>query len=244
MKLKRHGKDLLGLCPFHDDKTRVSLITPEKNLWHCLGACQAGGTVIDWVMRVEGVSFRYAVELLRAGSSLFSCRKAADASAAEESDEAEASGARRAERGRRGAAARGGGVLPPDAEGEPGGARVSRKARDPKRGSDRAVFSSALRTARSGIGLPAQEPARRRRAPGAARARRDFSRERARAPERLDRDPDLRRVGARDEHVRAENHPAPPEGHAASSVLARGRIAAFGTRKRLPNRRRSSCARA
>ena len=36
-----------------------------KNLWHCLGACQAGGSVIDWVMRVERVSFRHAVERLR-----------------------------------------------------------------------------------------------------------------------------------------------------------------------------------
>ena len=40
------------------------MVTPAKNLWHCLGACQAGGTVIDWVMRAEGVSFRHAVELL------------------------------------------------------------------------------------------------------------------------------------------------------------------------------------
>ena len=43
------------------------MISPGKNLWHCLGACQAGGSVIDWVMRVEGVSFRHAVELLRDG---------------------------------------------------------------------------------------------------------------------------------------------------------------------------------
>ena len=42
------------------------MITPAKNLWHCLGACQAGGSVIDWVMRAEGVSFRHAVELLQA----------------------------------------------------------------------------------------------------------------------------------------------------------------------------------
>jgi DNA primase len=63
--LKRHGKDMIGLCPFHDDREPSLVITPEKNLWHCLGACQAGGTVIDWVMRAEGVSFRHAVELLR-----------------------------------------------------------------------------------------------------------------------------------------------------------------------------------
>jgi len=67
VKLKRHGADLMGLCPFHDDRNPSLVISPEKNLWHCLGACQAGGTVIDWVMRAEGVSFRHAVELLREG---------------------------------------------------------------------------------------------------------------------------------------------------------------------------------
>ncbi len=68
VKLKAHGKDLLGLCPFHDDREPSLVITPEKNLWHCLGACQSGGSVIDWVMRAEGVSFRKAVELLRTDS--------------------------------------------------------------------------------------------------------------------------------------------------------------------------------
>jgi DNA primase len=64
--LKRHGADLIGLCPFHDDKKPSLVISSRKNLWHCLGACQAGGSVIDWVMKAEGVSFRHAVELLRA----------------------------------------------------------------------------------------------------------------------------------------------------------------------------------
>jgi DNA primase catalytic core len=66
IKLHRHGADLLGLCPFHDDRNPSLVITPAKNLWHCLGACNAGGTVIDWVMRADGISFRHAVELLRA----------------------------------------------------------------------------------------------------------------------------------------------------------------------------------
>jgi len=65
IKLHRHGADLLGLCPFHDDRNPSLVITPAKNLWHCLGACNAGGTAIDWVMRANGVSFRHAVELLR-----------------------------------------------------------------------------------------------------------------------------------------------------------------------------------
>src|SRR5581483_239595 len=63
--LKRHGQDLIGLCPFHDDHAPSLVISPEKNLWHCLGACQQGGSVIDWVMKWNGVSFRHAVELLR-----------------------------------------------------------------------------------------------------------------------------------------------------------------------------------
>jgi DNA primase catalytic core len=66
IKLTRHGADLLGKCPFHDDRTPSLVITPVKNLWHCLGACNVGGTAIDWVMRANGVSFRHAVELLRA----------------------------------------------------------------------------------------------------------------------------------------------------------------------------------
>ena len=65
VELKRRGADLIGRCPFHDDKTPSLVITPAKNLWHCLGACQTGGTVIDWVMKAEGVSFRHAVELLQ-----------------------------------------------------------------------------------------------------------------------------------------------------------------------------------
>jgi Toprim-like len=48
------------------------VISPGKNLWHCMGACQAGGSVIDWVMRAEGVSFRHAVELLRDGPAAVS----------------------------------------------------------------------------------------------------------------------------------------------------------------------------
>jgi DNA primase catalytic core len=65
VKLKRHGADLIGLCPFHDDHEPSLVITPGKNLWNCLGACRRGGTVIDWIMLAEGVSFRHAVELLR-----------------------------------------------------------------------------------------------------------------------------------------------------------------------------------
>ena len=64
--LKPHGKKRIGRCPLHHpDKTPSLVISPKTNLWHCLGACQAGGSVIDWVMRFEGVDFRRAVEMLR-----------------------------------------------------------------------------------------------------------------------------------------------------------------------------------
>lgn len=66
VELKRHGKEWIGRCPFHEDRTPSLVISPKANLWHCLGACQAGGSPIDWVMRVEKVSFRRAVERLRA----------------------------------------------------------------------------------------------------------------------------------------------------------------------------------
>ena len=67
VELRKTGKDLAGCCPFHEDKTPSLIVTPSKNLWHCMGACQAGGSVVDWVMRAQGVSFRHAVELLRDG---------------------------------------------------------------------------------------------------------------------------------------------------------------------------------
>jgi len=66
VKLTRHGANLVGKCPFHDDRTPSLVITPATNLWHCMGACNMGGSVIDWVMKTDGVSFRHAVELLRA----------------------------------------------------------------------------------------------------------------------------------------------------------------------------------
>jgi len=65
IELKPHGgSDRVGRCPFHDDRTPSLVVSPEKNLWHCLGACGIGGSVIDWVMRFHKVSFRHACELL------------------------------------------------------------------------------------------------------------------------------------------------------------------------------------
>jgi DNA primase len=62
--LARQGKDWVGRCPFHADDTPSLVVTPSKNLFHCFG-CGAAGGPVDWVMKLDGVSFRHAVELLR-----------------------------------------------------------------------------------------------------------------------------------------------------------------------------------
>lgn len=67
--LRKSGKDRIGTCPFHADGEPSLVVTPVKNLWHCFG-CQIGGGPIDWVMKLRGVSFRHAVELLKADPSL------------------------------------------------------------------------------------------------------------------------------------------------------------------------------
>jgi DNA primase catalytic core len=68
VELKKHGaKDLCGLSPFTDEKTPSFIVTPGKNLWHCMSSGK-GGSVIDFVMQYDGVSFREAVELLRTKS--------------------------------------------------------------------------------------------------------------------------------------------------------------------------------
>ena len=69
VKLRRVVKDLSGKCPFHADDTASLVVTLAKNLWHCFG-CQCGGGPIDWVMKLKGISFRHAVELLKDDSSL------------------------------------------------------------------------------------------------------------------------------------------------------------------------------
>lgn len=65
VELSKHGgKDLKGLCPFHKEDTPSFIVTPSKNLYHCMG-CGAAGSPIDFVMKYDGLSFRHAVELLR-----------------------------------------------------------------------------------------------------------------------------------------------------------------------------------
>lgn len=71
VELKAVGEDFRGRCPFHQDDTPSLVVTPASpskgpGLWHCFGACNTGGSAIDWVMKSCRLSFRHAVEVLRA----------------------------------------------------------------------------------------------------------------------------------------------------------------------------------
>lgn len=61
--LKRVGRNLVGRCPFHDDRTPSFSVSPERQLFYCFG-CQAAGDVFSFVMRKEGLGFPEAVSLL------------------------------------------------------------------------------------------------------------------------------------------------------------------------------------
>ena len=134
VELKRHGANLIGLCPFHDDHAPSLVVTPEKNLWNCLGACQSGGDAIEWVMRTRGVSFRNAVELLRADHPSLA---AGDGRVVRHGTAVKLETPFAADAGRSARVARGGRLLPRDAEAESGSVAVSGKPRPDASGDDR-----------------------------------------------------------------------------------------------------------
>jgi DNA primase len=61
--LQRRGRNYLGLCPFHQEKSPSFNVTPDKGVYYCFG-CQKGGTIFDFVMETEKVPWRDAVEIL------------------------------------------------------------------------------------------------------------------------------------------------------------------------------------
>lgn len=66
--LKKQGKDWMGLCPFHDEKSPSFSVSQDKQFFYCFG-CQASGTALDFVKDFDRVDFPAAVEILanRAG---------------------------------------------------------------------------------------------------------------------------------------------------------------------------------
>src|SRR3990167_8052179 len=71
LTLKKAGSDYKALCPFHQEKTPSFMVSPEKQIFKCFG-CGAGGSVFDFVMQMEHLEFREALEMLadRAGVKL------------------------------------------------------------------------------------------------------------------------------------------------------------------------------
>ena len=73
VKLSREGKRLVGLGPFHDDREPSLVVSPDKQLWNCLGACKgngakSGGDVFAFVAKADGVSFIEAMRKLVRGT--------------------------------------------------------------------------------------------------------------------------------------------------------------------------------
>ena len=63
VSLKRQGGNYFGLCPFHNEKSPSFSVAPDKQFFKCFG-CGAGGGVISFVMKAEGLEFRDAVQHL------------------------------------------------------------------------------------------------------------------------------------------------------------------------------------
>lgn len=69
--LRRRGKNLVGLCPFHNEKTPSFTVYPETESFYCFG-CAAGGEVISFIRRIENLDYVEAVRFLceRAGMNM------------------------------------------------------------------------------------------------------------------------------------------------------------------------------
>lgn len=61
--LKRRGRNYMGLCPFHSEKTPSFSVSPEKQIFHCFG-CGKGGNVFSFLMEHDKFSFIEAVKML------------------------------------------------------------------------------------------------------------------------------------------------------------------------------------
>lgn len=69
VQLRRNGTESSGLCPFHNEKTPSFTVSDTKGFYHCFG-CGAHGSVIDWAMETEGLTFPDAVRRLAADANL------------------------------------------------------------------------------------------------------------------------------------------------------------------------------
>jgi DNA primase len=63
VKLKASGRNLKGLCPFHQEKSPSFMVSPEKQIAWCFG-CQKGGDIFSFIQEVENCDFKEAIKIL------------------------------------------------------------------------------------------------------------------------------------------------------------------------------------
>lgn len=61
--LSRKGRNYFGLCPFHNEKSPSFSVSPDRQIFHCFG-CGVGGNVYTFLMKIEGITFKEAIETL------------------------------------------------------------------------------------------------------------------------------------------------------------------------------------
>ena len=69
VRLKRSGRNYFGLCPFHNEKSPSFSVSPDKQIFHCFG-CGVGGNVFTFLMKIEGINFIEAVQMLAEKSQI------------------------------------------------------------------------------------------------------------------------------------------------------------------------------
>lgn len=77
--LTRKGRNYFGLCPFHNEKSPSFSVSPDRQIFHCFG-CGVGGNVYTFLMKIEGITFKEALEQLaeRANIQLPTLESSAD----------------------------------------------------------------------------------------------------------------------------------------------------------------------